>query len=102
MELPLIFTKNTRRPNHGPLNPSYPLLSLIASDIYKDILKGLLISYNDTGFLPKWLSADERSLMPGPFVDVVVADASVKGIGHQLMLELLEAMLVIANKQSLT
>ncbi|HHJ8359059.1 hypothetical protein [Streptococcus pyogenes] len=40
--------------------------------------------------------------MPGPFVDVVVADASVKDIGHQLMLELLEAMLVIANKQSIT
>ncbi|HFH9881326.1 TPA: hypothetical protein ACWWU8_000236 [Streptococcus pyogenes] len=40
--------------------------------------------------------------MPGPFVDVVVADASVKGIGHQLMLELLEAILVIANKQSPT
>ncbi|HHK0180822.1 TPA: hypothetical protein ACQN8K_001097 [Streptococcus pyogenes] len=40
--------------------------------------------------------------MPGPFVDVIVADASVKGIDHQLMLELLEAMLVIANKQSLT
>lgn len=78
----------------------YPLLSLIAPEVYEDILEGLLSSYKDTGFLPKWLSPDERGMMPGTLVDAVIADAAVKGIGTQLMPALLEAMLDTANKQS--
>lgn len=73
---------------------------MIAPEVYEDILEGLLSSYKDTGFLPKWLSPDERGMMPGTLVDAVIADAAVKGIGTQLMPALLEAMLDTANKQS--
>lgn len=78
----------------------YPLLSLIAPEIYADILEGLLSAYQDTGYLPKWLSPDERGLMPGTLVDAVIADGAVKGIRKDLMPELLEAMLATANTDS--
>ena len=42
----------------------YPLYSLIATEQYSDMLEGFLNSYRETGFLPKWLSPDERGLMP--------------------------------------
>lgn len=42
------------------------------------MLEGFLNSYNETGFLPKWLSPDERGLMPGTLIDAVIADAAVK------------------------
>ncbi|EHI70440.1 glycosyl hydrolase, family 92 domain protein [Streptococcus ictaluri 707-05] len=78
----------------------YPLLSLIAPDIYEEVLKGLLSAYQDTGFLPKWLSPDERGMMPGTLVDAVIADAAVKGIGQDLMPDLLEAMVSTATSPS--
>ncbi|MGT2934364.1 GH92 family glycosyl hydrolase [Streptococcus castoreus] len=78
----------------------YPLLSLIAPEVYADILEGLLSAYQDTGYLPKWLSPDERGMMPGTLVDAVIADAAVKGIREDLMPAFLEAMLVTANTQS--
>ncbi|MGT2933131.1 GH92 family glycosyl hydrolase [Streptococcus catagoni] len=75
----------------------YPLLSLIAPEIYREVLEGLLASYKDTGFLPKWLSPDERGMMPGTMADAVIADAALKGIGQDLMPQLLKAMLATAN-----
>lgn len=70
----------------------YPLYSLIAVEKYEEMLEGFLNSYRETGFLPKWLSPDERGLMPGTLIDAVIADASVKGIRKDLMAEFLEAM----------
>ncbi|TVP89692.1 GH92 family glycosyl hydrolase [Alkalibacterium sp.] len=58
----------------------YPLFSLIAPDIYKDILEGLAHFYKESGHLPKWLSPDERGLMPGTLINAVIADAAVKGL----------------------
>ncbi|MFS0726519.1 GH92 family glycosyl hydrolase [Paenibacillus sp. 1P07SE] len=78
----------------------YPLYSLIAPEEYEEMLEGFLNSYRETGFLPKWLSPDERGLMPGTLIDAVIADAAVKGIGKHLMPELLEAMLTGATTQS--
>ncbi len=43
----------------------YPLYSLIAVEKYEEMLEGFLNSYRETGYLPKWLSPDERGLMPG-------------------------------------
>lgn len=78
----------------------FPLLALIARDDYEDILEGILNFYKDTGFLPKWLSPDERGLMPGVLVDNVIADACVKDISCKLMEPLFEAMLDSSQKQS--
>lgn len=78
----------------------YPLYSLIAQEEYRDMLEGFLNSYRETGFLPKWLSPDERNLMPGTLVDAVIADAAVKEIATDLMPEFLEAMEKAATTQS--
>jgi len=78
----------------------YPLYSLIAVEEYTDMLKGFLQSYRNTGYLPKWLSPDERGLMPGTLVDCVIADAAVKGIADELLPEFLEAMIRAATVQS--
>jgi len=78
----------------------YPLYSLIAPDEYAEMLEGFLNSYRETGFLPKWLSPDERGIMPGTLIDAVIADAAVKGIAPHLMPELLEAMIKAATTQS--
>lgn len=78
----------------------YPLYSLIAQEEYEDMLEGFLNSYREAGFLPKWLSPDERGLMPGTLIDAVIADAAVKNIRPDLMPEFLEAMKKSATAQS--
>lgn len=78
----------------------YPLYSLIAKERYEEILEGILTSYCETGFLPKWLSPDERGLMPGTLVDATIADAAVKDIRPDLMPFFLEAMIKGATVQS--
>jgi putative alpha-1,2-mannosidase len=78
----------------------YPLYSLIAQEKYEEMLEGFLNSYNETGFLPKWLSPDERGLMPGTLIDAVIADAAVKQIRTDLMPEFLTAMKKAATIQS--
>lgn len=78
----------------------YPLYSIIAPQEYEEMLEGYLNSYREAGFLPKWLSPDERGLMPGTLIDAVIADAAAKGIGLNMMPELLEAMLKAATTQS--
>lgn len=78
----------------------YPLFSLIAQEKYVDMLEGFLNSYENSGFLPKWLSPDERGLMPGTLIDAVIADAAVKGIGSDLMERFLIAMKKAATVQS--
>lgn len=78
----------------------YPLYSLIAKEKYEEMLEGFLNSYEETGFLPKWLSPDERGLMPGTLIDAVIADAAVKGIRQDLMPRFLKAMKKGATVQS--
>lgn len=71
----------------------FPLLSLIAKDDFENIMEGIVNSYKDSGYLPKWLSPDERGLMPGTLVDNVIADALTKGIGLKYKEELLKGMI---------
>lgn len=78
----------------------YPLFSLIAVEQLEDMLEGFLNSFKESGFLPKWLSPDERGLMPGTLIDAVIADACVKGIRPDLMPEFLTAMKKAASIQS--
>ena len=78
----------------------YPLFSLIAEEKYGEMLEGFLNSYEETGFLPKWLSPDERGLMPGTLIDAVIADAAMKKIRPDLMPRFLAAMKKGATVQS--
>ena len=78
----------------------YPLYSIIIPDEYEEMMEGFLNSYRNAGFLPKWLSPDERGLMPGTLIDGLIADAAVKGIGSDLMPEMLDAMIKAATVQS--
>ena len=63
---------------------SFPLFSLVYPDYYRHFLEGFLNTYQDTGFLPKWLAPDERGMMPGTLIDGVFADAVTKGIAPDL------------------
>lgn len=78
----------------------FPLYSLIAQEKYQDMLEGFLNSYRESGYLPKWLSPDERGLMPGTLIDAVIADAAKKNIGLDLMPEFLDGMKKAASTQS--
>lgn len=71
----------------------FPLISLLWPDLLADCLEGFLTSYKETGFLPRWLSPDERGMMPGTMLDAVIADAAVKGIATDMMPEFLTAMI---------
>lgn len=77
----------------------YPFLSIIAPEIYEEVLEGLVSSYQDTGYLPKWLSPDERGMMPGTLADAVIADGASKGLGKKHLPILLEAMLATAKNE---
>ncbi|MGX7026010.1 GH92 family glycosyl hydrolase [Vagococcus hydrophili] len=78
----------------------YPLYSLIATDEYEEMLEGFYNAYQNSGYLPKWLSPDERGLMPGTLIDAVIADAAVKGIASEKMPAFLEAMVKAATTHS--
>ncbi|WP_461219233.1 GH92 family glycosyl hydrolase [Lapidilactobacillus salsurivasis] len=79
----------------------YPFYSLIAPEILADMLAGFLTSYHETGFLPKWLSPDERGMMPGTLIDAVIADAASKDLLSPDQLEdFLKAMVHAATVQS--
>lgn len=71
---------------------SFPLYALVLPEQYGYFLEGFLNSAKETGYLPKWLSPDERGMMPGTMADAVVADAVTKGIRPDLWPELLAAM----------
>ena len=75
----------------------YPLFSLIAPKEYEEMLEGFLVFAREFGYLPKWLSPDERGAMPGTMIDAVFADACAKGIGTALMEEALAAMVKAAT-----
>lgn len=76
----------------------YPLFSLLIPDKLQEMLQGYLNFYKEEGWLPKWVSPGERSIMPGALVDIVLTDAAVKGLLSQEQMELaLEGMLKNAN-----
>ncbi|QBX92918.1 GH92 family glycosyl hydrolase [Lactiplantibacillus plantarum] len=70
----------------------YALFSILAPELLPKFLAGFLTSYNETGFLPRWLAPDERGMMPGNLVDSIIAESAKKGIALELMPRLLAAM----------
>ena len=77
---------------------SFPLFALIIPEYYHQFLEGFLNSYRDTGYLPKWLTPDERGMMPGTLIDGLIADSACKGMAPELEEEFLKAMIETATK----
>lgn len=59
---------------------SFPLYNLLFPSRMNEFLQGFVNAYKETGWMPKWMSPGERSMMPGTLIDVTFADAVVKGI----------------------
>ncbi|HVX42528.1 MAG TPA: GH92 family glycosyl hydrolase [Mycobacteriales bacterium] len=59
---------------------SLPLYSLLIPEELGQMIEGWVNFYRESGALPRWLSPGERYTMPGTLIDVVIADAYVKGI----------------------
>lgn len=79
----------------------YPLFSLIEPALCKEFIEAWLNYYDDTGHLPRWLSAAENGCMPGTLVEAVIADAAVKGLLSETeCLRALEAMISNAEVPS--
>lgn len=79
----------------------YPLFSLIEPELCAEFCEAWLNYYDDTGYLPRWLSATENGSMPGTLVEAVLADAAVKGLlSEKDCRRALNAMLNNAQKQS--
>lgn len=93
----VLFTNNGFWDTYKTL---FPLFSLIEPDFYELLLRGFLNSYNESGYLPKWLSPDERGLMPGTLIDAVISDALTKGIAQDMIHELYDAMVKSATVES--
>lgn len=79
---------------------NFPLYSLLLPKEFHDFLVGFLNSSKETGYLPRWLSPDERGMMPGTMLDVLVADAAVKGLADDLLDDYLAGMLKGAESSS--
>lgn len=77
----------------------YPLLSIIAPEQNKEILKGFLQCYLNLGWLPRWNSLREINCMPGTLIDAVLADGAVKDLLSKEELQVaLEGMLKHAEQ----
>lgn len=77
----------------------YPLFSLIAKEEYAEMLEGFVNDYIEGGWLPRWISTGEVGCMPSTLIDAVIADAAVKGLVSEDLLEkALEGMLKHANE----
>ncbi|MDO4431703.1 MAG: GH92 family glycosyl hydrolase [Aerococcaceae bacterium] len=80
---------------------NYPLYALLIPEKIPEFLEGIVAVAREDRYLPKWLSPDERGLMPGTLVDAVIADAVVKGlVSEALAEELLGAMIYTAEVES--
>lgn len=79
----------------------YPMFSIIAPEMYNEILEGFTNIYSDTGWLPKWPSPAEVGMMPGTLIDAVVAHAAVTGSAKKHVLEkAFEGMIKHSTKSS--
>lgn len=58
----------------------YPLLSLLDTRAFAAFAEGFVQIYRDSGWLPKWPSPGETGLMPGTYIDAVIAEAAAKDL----------------------
>lgn len=58
----------------------YPLYSLIMQKEYVSMCEGFCNLFEETGWLPRWMSPGAVNCMPGTAIDAVFGDAAVKGV----------------------
>lgn len=58
----------------------HPLLILLEPNRVNDMIKALLNSYDEGGWIPKWPNPGYSNIMHGTHADAVIADAYIKGI----------------------
>jgi len=78
---------------------SFPLMTILNPEMYRDVCKGLINFYKESGWLPRFSAPGPISCMPGTAIDMVFADAVKKGIitdKNDIAL-MLEGMLKHAN-----
>ena len=73
---------------------SFPLYSIIASDLYAEMCEGFLNFYRESGWLPRCAAPNAFNCMPGTAIDAVFADAVVKGVvtDENVISEMFEAL----------
>lgn len=78
----------------------FPLFNLLYPEMNQQIMKGLVNTYKESGWLPEWASPGHRDCMIGSNSASIIADAYLKGNIAQADAEiLLEAMLKNATQE---
>ena len=105
------FQPETGTVEHGPRYTAtgfwdtyrtvFSLLPLICKDDYVQMLRSFLLEYSECGWLPRWSAMEAVNCMPSTAIDMVLADAVMRGALSDEEAELaLEAMLKHANHDS--
>jgi len=78
---------------------SFPLMTILNPEMYKELCSGLLNFYKESGWLPRFSAPGPISCMPGTAIDMIFADAVSKGIvtAENDITLMLEGMLKHAN-----
>jgi predicted alpha-1,2-mannosidase len=79
----------------------FPFFNLMYPELNERIMKGLVNTYKESGWLPEWASPGHRQSMIGSNSAIIIADAYLKGIikDQEDSEVLLEAMLKNANQE---
>ena len=76
----------------------FPLFSLIDPQLYRDVIEGALCDYEESGFLPRWVSIAEVGCMPSTLIDSVLAQAvTCRLADDETARRILKAMIHHAN-----
>lgn len=76
---------------------SHPLYNLLFPEISAEITQGILNAYDQSGWLPSWVSPGHRGCMIGNHAFSLLADAYVKGIRDFDVRKAVDAMVHDAN-----
>ncbi len=79
---------------------SHPLYNILFPEISGQIMQGILNAYDQSGYLPSWLSPGHRDCMIGNHAFSLLADAWVKGVRNFDGQKALAAMIHDANTQA--
>ena len=78
----------------------HPLLVILHPEKVNEMITGLLNSYDEGGWIPKWPSPGYSNTMTGTHGDAVIADAFIKGVRGYDTEKALEAMMKNATTPS--
>ncbi len=76
---------------------TFPFFTLMYPDLNSDIMKGLVNTYKESGWLPEWATPGHRNCMIGSNSASVIADSYLKGIRDYDIDILYEALLKNSN-----